>query len=334
MTASRPKITAIIINFNTGSFLPGCLKALANQSVPNLHTILVDNASTDNSLEFTRQNYPKVEIIENNKNLGFATAANQGIKAAGQTDYVVTLNPDVILSGTFIQTLVESIEQTPQAGMASGMLIRESAPDTTDSTGLFLLCSMHATDRNAGVPLQKSANAPGFVFAPCAAAAVYKKTMLDDICYEGKWFDETFFMYYEDVDIAWRAQNMGWKCVFTPQATALHRRGAGQPHKFRDKTTEFKFHCLKNRQQCMIKNLPARSFIKFLPWIAGYEILTAGYCVFHPRLLRTYTYTIVNFKRLRLFRKWLKAHRKADLAIIEHYFKRSARSLSKSSKPA
>ncbi|MSQ23636.1 MAG: glycosyltransferase [Chloroflexi bacterium] len=217
---ARPAVAVIILNWNGRQYLQLCLDALASQTYPNFEIWLVDNGSTDGSVELVASRYPQVHLVRNRSNLGFAAANNQ---AFGLTDtpYVATLNNDTVVDPGWLAALVEAAEGDPRIGSVSSKMVFAHNPGMINSCGIAVDRLGIAWDLWGGRP-ESIADRPREIFGACAGAALYRRTMLDDIGL----FAEEFFAYLEDVDLAWRARLRGWRSVFTPAAVVRHVHSA------------------------------------------------------------------------------------------------------------
>lgn len=264
------RASIIIVNWNGRQYLERCLSAVASQTYSSYETILVDNASCDGSIELARRIYPDIRIVENERNRGFAAGNNDGIRIA-QGEYIVTLNNDAIPKQNWLAELVAVADADDSVGMVASKMLFYDWPDIINSTGISLDLAAIAWDRLGGKPAECSETVPVEIFGPCAGAALYKKRMLDDIGL----FDEDFFMYLEDVDLAWRARLRGWRCIYAPMAEVLHVHSA----------SSIEGSCFKNRLLgrnkvwVVIKNYPNPHLLVFLPIILFYDMISLPYSV-------------------------------------------------------
>lgn len=197
-----------------------CLDGLRQQAYKQFCTILVDNGSTDGSVDFVSQNYPEVGVIGLSKNYGFAVGNNIAIGRA-QTKYVGLLNNDALPHPLWLQRLVEALELHPEAGFAASKMVFYDNPAIIDRAGDAYTRAGTGFLRGRGISASRY-NRREWVFGACAGAALYRSKMLDDIGL----FDEDFFLVYEDVDLSFRAQLRGYKCVYVPEAVVRHRASA------------------------------------------------------------------------------------------------------------
>ncbi|MGA9138887.1 MAG: glycosyltransferase family 2 protein, partial [Methanocella sp.] len=217
MGAQSPLVSVVIVNYNGMRFLEGCLSSLMKQSYSPIEIILVDNGSSDGSLEFVKSHYAMVKIIENDRNLGFAIANNEGIGIT-KGKLIATLNIDTEVTPCWVEAHVRAMASDAMIGMCSSKMLSMGDPRIIDSTGLCISRSGACWDRGQYETDAGQYEETEEVFGPCAGAAMYRKEMLDKIGL----FDEDFFAYMEDADLAFRGQLAGWKCIYVPEAIALH----------------------------------------------------------------------------------------------------------------
>jgi GT2 family glycosyltransferase len=261
-------VTVIIVNWNGAHLLDRCLNAIRAQTYRSCAVVLVDNASTDGSVELLQRNYPDVTVIHNNTNVGYAAANNIGIEA-NQSKYVATLNNDTEAEPAWLGELVRTMEVNPEAGMCASKILSMEHPDLIDSAGICVDRAGIAWDRRGGERDEDHETAPEEVFGPCAAAAIYRRSMLRQI---GA-FDGDFFAYLEDVDLAWRAQLSGWRCLYVPTARVYHIQSAtsGEGSCFKN------YHLGRNKLWTIIKNYPSPFLALYSPVILIFELLAIAY---------------------------------------------------------
>jgi len=276
------RVWAVTISWNSADVLADCLDSLMAEGDAVAGVTVVDNASTDGSAGLVRERYPTVRLIENKDNLGFAAAANQGIRAS-EGDYVLLVNPDISFKPGFVNALVAAVERDKKNGAAAPKLMRP-AGSTIDSAGLVMRKDRKSVDRGRDKPDTGAYDTPCRVFGACGAAAMYRREMLEDAKTGDEYFDESFFAYKEDVDLAWRANLLGWKAVYEPMAVATHRRGWQESG--RKAIPRFiRRHSHKNRYLTIIKNDDPVNFMLHLPSILYYESKLFVYSlVFEPFL--------------------------------------------------
>ncbi len=218
---STPYLSVIIPNWNGEWLLPACLDSLREQSYERFEVILVDNASRDGSLALVRRGYPEVKVVALGENRGLTGAANVGIEKA-QGEVVVLLNNDTEAHPEWLAELAKGLVRCPQAGMAACKILLYDRRDTLHSAGDFYRLNGSPGNRGVWERDEGQYDREEEVFAPCGGAGAYRRTMLGEIGL----FDEHFFMYCEDVDLAWRAQIAGYRCLYIPTAIVYHRLSA------------------------------------------------------------------------------------------------------------
>jgi GT2 family glycosyltransferase len=200
-----------------------------------------------------------VRLIRNDENVGFAAGQNQAI-AATTADWVLTLNPDVELEPTFLAALVEAVPADPRVGVVCGKLrsletdMSRPARPRLDSTGIYFTSELRHFDRGWGEEDRGQYDHTEFVFGATGAAAMYRRAMIAGVSVCGEFFDEDFFAYREDADLAWRAQLMGWKCLYAPAAVGYHVRRV-RPGPRSAVPSLINMHSVKNRFLMRVKNL-------------------------------------------------------------------------------
>jgi GT2 family glycosyltransferase len=214
--------SVIIPNYNGWRFLPTCLESLRRQTVQGFEIILVDNASTDGSVDLVARHYPEVRTLSRRDNRSFFSGAvNLGIRSARST-VVFLLNNDTELDERCLEDLLAGLAAHPECGMAAAKMRLFDRRDTLHAAGDFY--GVDGIPGNRGVWEQDRGQYDDavYVFAACGGAGAYRKSLFDDIGY----FDEDFVGYCEDVDLGWRAQLAGYRCLFVPSAVIYHRLSA------------------------------------------------------------------------------------------------------------
>ncbi len=213
-----PKASIVIVNWNGKHYLDACLSSASNQTYKNFEIIMVDNASTDGSVEYVQEKYPSVKIIETKDNLGFAKGCNVGIRASNMPDYIVALSNDTRVESNWLEELVKVAETDERIGICGSKLILMDTPNIYNSAGFFIVWNAFIYDRGPGKKVGRYEKLER-VDGVCAASALYRKKMLDEIGL----FDERFFFGHDDVDLSWRAKNAGWKAMYVPTSVCYHK---------------------------------------------------------------------------------------------------------------
>lgn len=265
-----PRASVIIPTWNGRGLLAACLEALAAQSEHDFEMVVVDNGSSDGTAEWLRLHHPQVTLIANASNAGFARAVNQGIRAAAG-EYLAILNNDTEPESEWLASLLAAAGAGPRVGMVASKMLFADRPQMINSAGICVDLAGIAWDRLGGAP-----DAPGeterlAIFGPCGGAALYRRAMLDEIGL----FDESFFAYLEDVDLAWRARAAGWGCLYAPRARVLHRHSAtsieGSPFK--------RYQLGRNKVWLIAKNYPFRELWWAAPLAVLYDVAAVLYAL-------------------------------------------------------
>lgn len=343
----RATVSVHIVTYNSVDDIEGCLACVRAQSYPIEKIVVLDNASGDGTPELLGRIGEGLDVVLSPVNTGFAGGQNRAL-ARSDADYALVLNPDVRLHPDYVRRLVERLERRPEAGSATGMLVRQpaeglagagrngapgmgvaeggiAAPGAAgdgesppavqawldrlpaealiDSTGLAMDAARQARDRGAGEPASAWLEA-GETFGVSGAAALYRRSMIRHVSLGGEFFDETFFAYKEDVDVAWRARRLGWVALYAPDARALHARGWKEGG--RTSVSAFvRRHSYQNRFYTLVKN--EREWRR-LPAIAAIELAKFGYILLRERdLLRCWPEIMRRLPEMRAKRRELRS---------------------------
>jgi len=246
MPSSSVKVSVIIPNWNGDIWLDGCLDALESQDYRDFEVIVVDDASTDGSVDHLKERSPPVRLLQLAEHLGFARAVNAGIEASSG-EYVVLLNNDTLPSTSFIRDLVAAMDSMPSdvGSLASRMLSMDNAMLIDDAGDIFTWYG-HALKRGHGRPAVEFEENDE-ILSSCAGAALYRREFLD----ASGGFDERFVSYLEDIDLGLRGRLLGYRCVFVANATVMHKgHGSNLP------TGDYVRFMTRNRLMVLGKNIP------------------------------------------------------------------------------
>jgi GT2 family glycosyltransferase len=318
-------VSVTIVTYNSGRFIKRCLESVLEQKYPNLEVVVVDNASTDGTVDILEQFEDQVRIYYNDENIGFAAAQNQAIGLTSG-EWVLTLNPDVLLLKNFIKELAEAGQIDPKVGSVCGKLLTIRAtfdlPDKqlVDSTGIYFTPMLRHLDRGS----QEVDNGHylnfEYVFGATAAAALYRRSMIEDISISDEFFDPDFFVYREDADVAWRAQLMGWRCVYTPLARGYHVRNV-LPGNRRALPPEINMHSVKNRFLMRIKNMTGDLYRRNWFSITGRDLMVLGACIVREHTsLKAFWYLAKNWRRVVAKRGEIMRRRRVKDDYISSWF--------------
>lgn len=288
-----PRVLVSIVTYNSARHLEACLESVRQQTFGDFVVSLWDNASADRTVEIATCFHDLLYTSHfSGANLGFAAGHNR-ILASIQSEYVLVLNPDVMLESGFLEILVGAMQEDKSAGAATGKLWRWPVTGTggatgssneriLDTTGIYLTPNQRHLDRGAGEPDSGQYESRQYVFGASGAAAFYRRTMLEEVKAGEEYFDESFFSYREDADLAWRAQWLGWRCLYVPEARAFHVRRV-LPERRSSLAPEINMHSFKNRFLLRLKNMDAGTYLRFFLPITARDLLAFGYVLLRER---------------------------------------------------
>ena len=214
-------VSVIIPNWNGASHLPTCLESLRRQTYPHVESTVADNGSTDGSLELLARDYPEVRALPLGQNTGFTGACNAGMRAA-RGEFVVLLNNDTAAGPGWLEEIVAAFGRHPQAGIVASKMLLFDRRDTFHTAGDFYRVDGIPGNRGVWQRDEGQYDREEHVFSACGGSAAYRRVMLDQIGL----LDEDFFYSCEDLDLAWRAQLAGWRCIYAPRAVVYHKLSA------------------------------------------------------------------------------------------------------------
>lgn len=309
----NPLVSIIIVNFNAGALLSRCLESIEMQTIKRLEILIIDNASIDSSLE-DLESREDIVLIRNNTNRGFAAAQNQGIRLA-RSQYVMPLNYDIELMPEFIEQLVRAMEVSLNIGITTGRLMKMTLEgeylDQIYSTGHVLPANRFAVHRGHNEKDVGQYDEGGEVFGAPGAAPLYRREMLEDICVDGQYFDESLFTWYEDIDLDWRARSLGWRCIYAPTAIAYH---VGHPEGHGGNQWQISM-TIRNRWLVILANDDIVSMLRNSFALIRYELSLLGY-VLRYGYFSAYLRAIGGFVRLipnALQKRSFTSQRRSDL---------------------
>lgn len=240
MQTIQPQVTIIIVTRNSKRFMTACLDSILHQTYRDFQTVVIDNDSSDGTIDLIRKEFPMVGVVENNKNLGFARANNHGIRLF-KSRYVLLCNPDIVLEPDWLEKMVKIAlsDDGQKYSVFGGKLLKLKSinaevgemekTSVIDSCGLKILKNHRVVELGAGEESEKF-NEQQEVFGFSGALALLEREALENVALidkhhpQGDYFDGSFFLYKEDVDLAWRYRLMGFKSLLVPQAIAYHLR--------------------------------------------------------------------------------------------------------------
>lgn len=315
-------LSICLVSWNSEKFLPGLFESIFKQTILTkedynvaISINMVDSGSFDQSVAYTQKNYPEIHVLRNTQNLGFSKSYNQAIKMSN-TDYVFTVNADVVLKEDCLEKLLDVIQIDDEIGAVAGKLLRAQFLDNLntglpdlektnifDSCGLKIFRNRRVSNIGEGEVDNGQYDNLREVFGFSACAVLYRRQALDNVALNNEYFDEDFFAYKEDVDLSYRLLLAGYKNILVTEAVAYHFRTVKKIEKkysnwqvaksYRNKNRLIRFQSYKNHLFCLIKNETTGNFFKDFFCIAWYELRKFVYlCFFDTRNLKALYYVV------------------------------------------
>lgn len=313
MSAAVPDVSIVVVAHDSAADLDRSLPAASAQEGVRAEVLVVDNASGDGSREVAAGHGARVIALS--ANVGFAGGANAGIEGSlGR--YVLTLNPDCRISSGFCAVLCDRLDRADAAdvGSASGKIFRAEGEDLhatrlLDSTGILFTPAGRHLDRDSGRNEEAAAFRDEEIAGVTGAAGFYRRAALESVKISTGYFDEDFFLYREDADLALRLRAAGWRCLYVPSAVAHHRR-ANLPSRRRAIGPLANYHSVKNRFLLRINNSPVPEF-RLLPTLLRDAVVLAACLTVERTSLPAFSYILRNRRRLAAKRREIRARRRA-----------------------
>jgi GT2 family glycosyltransferase len=272
MPEHRPTVSVIIPNWNGARLLPACLESLRRQIYPPLETIVVDGASADESVPLVRERFPEVQVLALPANRGFTGNVNAGLRRA-RGEILALLNNDAEADPAWLAELVAGFAADPRVGLCASKVLLHDRRDVLNCAGDVFYRDGTPGNRGVWEADRGQFDTPEYVFGASGAAVAYRRDMLADVGL----FDERLFMYCEDVDLSFRAQLRGYRCLYVPTARVYHHLSAtgGGPLA--------SYYCGRNFIYVLLQNLPARLLRRHAARIVGAQLRIAAEAIRHSR---------------------------------------------------
>nr|MDO8083022.1 glycosyltransferase family 2 protein [Candidatus Freyarchaeota archaeon] len=337
---ANPRVSIIIVHFNGVEVLDRCLKFLSKIDYDNYEVILVDNASTDNSVEFVRDNYPWVRIVENERNLAFAEGNNRGLRYA-TGEYIVLLNNDTEVTPNWLRELVRLAESDPSIGICGSKILDMENRNIIQVVGA--LCDIYGATINQGIGEEDNNqyDTVSDTFFVCGASLLIKREVVEKIGL----FDPKFFFLAEDVDLCWRAHLAGYRVVVNPFSVLYHKGGYSLPStkvseiatsgrggdRYRT-SAKRRYFAERNTLRAVLKNYSSSSLVKIVPrllaiYFAETELyLLSGRFKVARQMISALLWNIKNLRDTwRLHESIQSIRERSDKEIQKKMLKRSAK---------
>lgn len=277
---NAPLVSVIILNYNGMQYIERCLKSVlvrANTRYPNFEVVLVDNSSTDGSLEYVSKKFghnPRLKIIVNNKNYGFAKGNNIGVRHVNPSaKYIVFLNNDTEVDPKWLIELVKVMETDPTIGASQCKLLKMHDRKRIDQAHIFIDFLGYDNYSYGEGENENRYNCVQETFSASGAAFTIRSNIVNEVSINGDLFDPNYFVYYEETDLCWRIRLRNYKIVYIPFSIVYHARG--QTTRLRGLSPHLVFHYTKNRIMSLIKNYDMKNILKYIPTLLFLEVIRA-----------------------------------------------------------
>jgi GT2 family glycosyltransferase len=310
-TNARTRVAVVVVNLNGAAVLDRCLAALRRQTVRPARAIVVDNASTDGSAEDLEGRHPGIEVVRLAANLGFAAANNLAVARADDCDWVALLNPDAFPEPAWLERLLAAAEAHPEFAFFGSRLLRADDPETLDGTGDVLHVGGMAWRRDHGAPAAGTRLDPEEVFSPCAAAALYRRDVWEQV----GGLHERYFCYFEDTDLSFRLRLAGHRCLYVPDAV-VHHVGSAIAGTDTDFTV---YHSFRNLIWTYVRNMPGVLAWVYLPQLVLVNAFLLGAFALRGRplvIVRAQFAALLGLPRVLSERRAIQASRTAPVHSV------------------
>ena len=254
---SPASVAVVLVDWNAGGLITACLEALARQTLAPRTVVVVDNASDPPTWRHLRAAPERVEMIRLPRNLGFAAGVNRGVALVESVEWIALLNPDAFPRPDWLERLVAAASRNPDYDFFASRQVSAEAPERLDGTGDVYTVSGLAWRRDHGEKEAGRRMEEGEVFGPCAAAALYRRKAF----VEAGGLDESFFCYFEDVDLAFRLRLAGHRCLYVPDAVVRHVGSASSGRR----SAFTVYHGHRNLVWTFFKNMPSSMLARYWP---------------------------------------------------------------------
>jgi len=284
-------ISVVIVSFNSEKFLGKNLQSLVQQTVKFKQIVVVDNHSADDSLQVIEACKNDVDIIKLSYNSGYAKAANIGIKNT-DSHLVLVANSDIILEENFNATVLGKFQENKDIDMLSPLILRFDRK-TVDSAGQACSLALYPSEIGFNRDIHDITIDERSVFSVCGAATVFSRQALERLKINDEYYDEDFFIFWEDFDIGWRAHLLGLKTLFYPKAVVYHYRSGTLKQNFLSRFSlalarpaAIKYHLVKNRYLTLIKNFRFKQNFRSIPFVFFKDIIWVSLLTFaSPKII-------------------------------------------------
>lgn len=310
-------ISVQIVTWNSGASIATCLESLARQERCEYEVVVVDNASSDPSADVVATWLGKGlpgTLVRSDTNLGFCGGQNRAFRES-RGEWVLFLNPDAWLPDGFLRRAAAVVDRVPDdvGSIAPRLLLPDGR---VDSAGLVLDGLRRVYDLGRGEPMDARFSTEREVLGGSGAAVLHRRSMLAELDEGDGPLDPLLFAYYDDLDVAWRARLMGWRCLYVPELVARHERGARNALRGvgdRDPSPRAQALTVRNRILVMAKCDTAGALLRKLPVLVGFEMARIVFLALRsPGALRGYAWAVRDLPRALRSRRWIRTRAGAE----------------------
>lgn len=303
-------VSAIVVNHQREDLLGACLaslRAALSRSKADGELVVVDNGSNDGSCELVRRDFPEAQLIELDRNGGFAAGVRAGMQRA-RASWILLLNNDATVEPDAIDRLLRAAASAGDVGSVAAQIRFVGESPVINSAGIEIDRLGVAYDRLLGEPPDDDGREPIDVFGASAGGALYRRAMLDEI----GGFDASFFAFMEDADVAWRARMRGWRCLYAPGAVVHHHHSATAGH-----GSSFKyFHVGLNRVRLLAKNADRMHLVRWALPMLAYDAAYVGFVALTARTLAPLRGRLRGLTEWRSYRRAAGPRSRVDLVPV------------------
>lgn len=309
-------VSIIIVTYNSSRWIPQLFLSIKQQTQPAQQVLIVDNASTDSTLQDIAQWTAHTELIQNTENVWFSRAVNQALDKV-KTEFVLLLNPDALLVPEAISVLTQAMNTKLNIGAVTGKVMRHG--NILDGFGIAASRARQFYNRGEGEQDHAQFDQQK-TFGVSGGFALFRMSALRSVAFKGEILDEDIVAYKDDVDLSYRLRLAGWEIMTTPQVIGSHQRTVDSPADRSDQSKaknrgrfslEIRRFSTRNQLWCLIKNEPFINLLLDFPWIAWYEFKKFAYILLlDPKVLTAYGQFWLKLPRMLKKRRWIQSKRK------------------------
>ncbi|MGA9762574.1 MAG: glycosyltransferase family 2 protein [Gaiellaceae bacterium] len=297
MTAATPILSVIVVSYRKGELLGKCIlsaQAALRQVEGATELILVLNGASPGESVIGEELLEGIDVVYEPENIGFAPAVAEGIRRS-ESEWIALLNDDALAEPELFASMLAAGSSAADIGSVAAQMRFFDRPEILNSAGIEVDKLGVAYDRLLGEPASNSESEPVDVFGASGGAAMYRRTMLNEI----GGFDESFFAYLEDVDVAWRARMRGWRCLYAPGAVVTHHHSTTLGH-----GSSRKYYLVgRNRVRLLAKNAGRAQLRRYAPWIVAQDLAYVSFIAFTQLTLAPLSGRLAGLREWKRYRR-------------------------------